>query len=120
MSHSGQLALYAFSDAGAVGVDVEVIRRPIDEVAIAARMLGQDEAERLQALDVESRQQEFLRAWARHEAELKCLGVGVGGDEAQHAQRKPLVLDLELGFSAGAAVATEHRARELRCWDWPQ
>jgi 4'-phosphopantetheinyl transferase len=122
MSHSGQLALYAFSDAGAVGVDVEVVRRPIDEVAIAARMLGKGEADRLQTLDPDSRRREFLRAWARHEAELKCLGVGVGGDDAQaeHAERKPSVLDLELGSSAGAAVATEHDAHELRCWDWPQ
>ena len=51
MSHSGRLALYAFSDAGAVGVDVEVARRPIDELAIAARTLGATEAQRLEALD---------------------------------------------------------------------
>ena len=78
MSHSGELALYAFSDAGAVGVDVEVARRPVDEVAIAARMLGVGVARRLQALDPATRRREFLRAWAGHEAELKCLGVGIG------------------------------------------
>src|SRR5580700_8962058 len=50
MSHSGQLALYAFSRAGAVGVDVEVGRRPIDEVAVAARALGTATAERLRTL----------------------------------------------------------------------
>lgn len=119
MSHSGELALYAFSDAGAVGVDVELARRPVDEVAIAARMLGEDVAQRLQALDPATRQREFLRAWARHEAELKCLGVGIGDAGAERTGHRPWVEELELGPTAGAAVATERRARELLCWDWP-
>ena len=119
MSHSGELALYAFSDAGAVGVDVELARRPVDEVAIAARMLGEDVAQRLQALDPATRQREFLRAWARHEAELKCLGVGIGEAGAERSGHRPWVEELELGPTAGAAVATERRTRELLCWDWP-
>jgi 4'-phosphopantetheinyl transferase len=117
MSHSGHWALYAFSAAGAVGVDIEMTRRAVDAVAIAARMLGAEQAQRLQALDPASRQQEFIRAWARHEAELKCLGVGIGGGDAS-ASPRPWVVQLELGFDAGAAVASERRALELRCWDW--
>jgi 4'-phosphopantetheinyl transferase len=118
MSHSGELALYAFSAAGAVGVDVEVARRPIDEVALAARTLGEATARRLQALDPARRQQEFLQAWARHEAELKCLGVGIGGAGGKRGAYRPTVLELELGPKAAAAVASERPARELRCWDW--
>ncbi len=117
MSHSGQLALYAFSHAGEVGVDVEVARRPIDEVAIAARSLGAAEARRLQALGPESRRREFLRVWARYEAQLKCYGVGLGGDGADVAGRL-WVSELELGADAAAAVASELPARELRCWEW--
>jgi len=119
MSHSGGLALYAFSDAGAVGVDVEVARRPVDEVAIAARMLGEGVAQRLQTLDPATRRQEFLRTWAGHEAELKCLGAGIGEPGVAAAGHRPWVVELELGPSAGAAVATERQARELCCWDWP-
>jgi 4'-phosphopantetheinyl transferase len=119
LSHSGELALYAFSDAGAVGVDVELARRPVDEVAIAARMLGEGVAQRLQALDPATRQREFLRAWARYEAELKCLGVGIGEAGAEPAGHRPWVEELELGPTAGAAVAAERQARELLCWDWP-
>ncbi len=118
MSHSGRLALYAFSEVGAVGVDVEVARRPIDEVAIAARALGAAEARRLQALDPATRRREFLRAWARHEAELKCLGVGIGGADGAIAGRRPWIAQLELGPDVAAAVAAERPARELRCWDW--
>jgi 4'-phosphopantetheinyl transferase len=118
MSHSGQLALYAFSDAGAVGVDVERARRPIDEVAIAARMLGGAEARRLQTLEPPARRREFLRVWTRYEAELKCLGRGIGGADPVIDVNRPALTELELGPSAAAAVATEQPARELRCWDW--
>lgn len=118
LSHSGGLALYAFSDAGAVGVDVEVARRPIDELAIAARALGAAQARRLRALDPAARRREFLRAWARDEAELKCLGLGVGGAPADAGGRGLWVAELELGPGAAAAVAAERPARELRCWEW--
>jgi 4'-phosphopantetheinyl transferase len=119
MSHSGGLALYAFSDAGPVGVDVELARRAVDEVRIAARMLGEGVARSLQALDPAARRREFVRAWASHEAELKCLGVGIGEPGVAAAGHRPSVVELELGPSAGAAVATDRQARELCCWDWP-
>jgi 4'-phosphopantetheinyl transferase len=127
MSHSDGLALYAFSMAGEVGVDVEVARRPVDAVAIAARMLGPAQAQRLQALDPTLRQREFLRAWVCYEAELKCLGVGIGASPAGTTEHEPWVVEIELGPSteldpdaaaAVAAVAAEQQARELRCWGW--
>ncbi len=118
MSHSDRLALYAFSEAGAVGVDVEVARRAVDEVAIAARMLGAAEARRLGELDPASRRGEFLRAWARHEAALKCLGVGIGGAASEPGGRSPWVAQLEVGPEAGAAVAAARSPSELCRWDW--
>jgi 4'-phosphopantetheinyl transferase len=118
LSHSGRMALYAFSAAGAVGVDVQLSRRPVDEIAIAARALGAAEARRLQALAPDARRQEFLRAWTRHEAELKCLGVGIGGADDALAGRKVWSVQLDVGPNAAAAVASERSAREVRCWDW--
>jgi 4'-phosphopantetheinyl transferase len=123
MSHSAQLALYAFSRAGAVGVDVEVGRRPIDEVAVAARALGMATANRLRTLEQPARSREFLAAWARHEAQLKCLGVGIGGagfgGSAGAGEDHGLwLVELEMGPDVAAAVAAEHPARELCCWDW--
>jgi 4'-phosphopantetheinyl transferase len=120
MSHSGSVALYAFSGAGEIGVDVEVARRTIDEVAVAHRTLGRPTAERLEGLDPDTRRREFLRAWARHEAALKCLGVGIGGTQADVGAAELWVVELELGHADTAgAVAVEGRARELRCWQWP-
>ncbi len=112
MSHSEELALYVFSRAGAVGVDVEVARRPVNEVALFTRMFGQAEAQRLQALDPDARRREFLRAWVRHEAELKCLGVGIGGTDAEQGAREPWIVDLDMGPRAAAAVAVESQPRD--------
>ncbi len=119
-SHSGSIALYAFTGAGEIGVDVEAARRTIDEVAVARRTLGCATAERLEGLDPDTRRREFLRAWARHEAALKCLGVGIGGTQADVGAAKLWVVELELGHAGTAgAVAAERRARELHCWQWP-
>jgi 4'-phosphopantetheinyl transferase len=123
MSHSGQLALYAFSRAGAVGIDVEVVRRPIDEVAVASRALGAATAERLRTLEQPARRREFLAAWARHEAQLKCLGVGIGGTRLSGSgdageDHGLWLVELEMEPDVAAAVAAEHPARELRRWDW--
>jgi 4'-phosphopantetheinyl transferase len=119
LSHSSHWALYAFSCTCAVGVDVEVARRPVDEVAIATRMLGAAVAQRLQVLDPHARRREFLRAWVRHEATLKCLGVGIAGAGAGDVNRRPWVAELELGVpDAAAAVAAAQPASELWCWEW--
>jgi 4'-phosphopantetheinyl transferase len=119
LSHSGQLALYAFTAAGAVGVDVEVARRPVNEVALARRTFGADEARRLEELDPDVREPEFRRLWVRHEAELKCRGSGFGGVPVSRATGEPWIAELELGPLAAAAVAVLGPARELRCWEWP-
>jgi 4'-phosphopantetheinyl transferase len=132
LSHSGPLALYAVTRTGPVGVDVEVARRPVDEVAITARVLGEAEARRLEELDPASREQAFLRAWVRHEAELKCLGVGIGESgrggslglgnretDTEGGDGRPWIADLQVGPRAAGAVAMAVAPEELRCWEWP-
>jgi 4'-phosphopantetheinyl transferase len=118
MSHSGGVAVYAFGAAGAVGVDVEVARRPVDELAIAARMFDPAQSKRLQELAPASRGEEFLRMWTCHEAELKCMGTGIG-QALGSGERRPWVRQLDVGPGAAAAVASERAAAELRCWEWP-
>jgi 4'-phosphopantetheinyl transferase len=118
LSHSGELALYAFSRAGDVGVDVEVARRPINEVAIAERTLGAAEAARLRDLDPATRRREFLRAWTRHEAELKCLGLGIGAADGVTEGSRPWVVEVAVDPGVVGAVAAERPMRELHRWDW--
>ena len=118
VSHSGQIALYAFSEAGAVGVDVELAGRPINEIAVAARAFGAAEARRLEALAPALRSRAFLQAWVRYEAAMKCRGTGIGGAAPDPLEGEPWIVELETGPGAAGAVAAEHPARELRCWAW--
>ena len=117
MSHSQQLALYAFAEAGPIGVDVEVARRAIDEVALAARAFGPAEARRLEGLVPAVRAHEFLRAWVTREAQLKCRGTGIGGAPAGASGTELWSAQLEVGPGAAAAVALSEAPSELRCWE---
>ena len=101
-----------------MGVDVEVARRPIDEVAIATRTFGPAEARRLEGLQPDLREREFLRAWVRAEAELKCRGTGIGGVSADANGRESWIAELDVGPRAAAAVALEQPPHELRCFQW--
>jgi len=119
LSHSGDLALYAFSRTTAVGVDIEIARGARDEVALAARVFGEAHARRLAALAPAAREREFLRGWVKHEAALKCQGVGLGASDAQRAGERDLwIAELDGGPRGAAAVAAEQPPRELHCWDW--
>ena len=123
LSHSGPLALYAFSQAGSVGVDVQSTRaRRANEPAIAARALGAQEGRRLAGLRPPEREPEFLRAWARVEATLKCAGAGLwargranGGAARRSHGRQPWVIELAVGGRAAAALAVQTRPQEVRC-----
>jgi 4'-phosphopantetheinyl transferase len=118
LSHSGDLALYAVSGAAAVGIDVETSRRHVDELGIAARVLGDAAAERLRALDPEARTREFLRAWVAHEAAVKCRGSGIGRGSGEPAAAGLWTAELDVGPGAAAAVAVDDVSTELRLWEW--
>lgn len=118
MSHSGGLALYAVTLGREAGVDVEVPRQ-VDELALAARVLGREQARRLASIeDPVSRAQEFTRAWVAHEAAMKCLGIGLVKSRGVLPRDKLWTTHLNIGPSATAAIAVEGGQSELRSWDW--
>jgi len=117
LSHSGHLALYAITNARAVGVDLEILGRSHNTLALAARAFGAAEARRLAQLAPLSRELEFLRLWTRHEAVQKCRGTGIGARRAPGGQ-EPWNVELEVGTQAAAAVASDGAPDELRCLDW--
>ncbi len=121
LSHSGAVALYAISPSEEVGVDVELQRGTTDVMAIAARTFDPQEVAQLQALEVQERADAFLRAWVRHEAELKRLGIGLLRSDLPAAGRTahPWIANLDVGPGAAAAVALQSAPSELRCWTWP-
>ena len=77
VSHSENLAVYAFSSGREVGVDVEVIRELRDADGIAARFFSRREYAAYLALDLRDRPLGFLNCWTRKEAFIKGLGDGL-------------------------------------------
>ncbi|HLB21232.1 MAG TPA: 4'-phosphopantetheinyl transferase superfamily protein [Solirubrobacteraceae bacterium] len=141
LSHSRNLALYACSSHAPVGVDVQALRdgrrrTGVDHVALARSAFGEREARRLSLVSPARREWEFLRAWTRHEAELKRLGrgigIGAGGDDGAGDQpdrdgaaarpaepcRPSWVVELDVGRRAVAALALHGEPSELQQWSW--
>jgi 4'-phosphopantetheinyl transferase len=121
LAHSAGVALCAVAAGREVGVDVEVPRRRRDELAIARAAFGAAEAERLAALEGPARERAFLRAWVRHEAALKCRGVGLTGVGQPTPEPAPWLLDLELEEPPGAAAAlavADGPPGAVRRWRW--
>jgi 4'-phosphopantetheinyl transferase len=76
-SHSGQMALYAFTVGCELGIDVEQLRKLDDAESIAARFFSTAEASELLSLTPEQRGPAFFRCWTRKEAYVKAVGDGL-------------------------------------------
>jgi 4'-phosphopantetheinyl transferase len=115
LSHSENVALLAVVAGREVGVDVERITAERDPVALAEKGLGPEGAAAVRAAPESERARVFHRRWAEHEARLKCLGVGLGGEEPQDTGGLT-VQQLDLGPDFAASVAVSGDLAPLRCW----
>lgn len=94
LSHSGDLVLVAVSGEFEVGVDVERVRP--------------------------KRGEGFYRRWARHEARVKCLGLGLL--RAREVDLAPVavgMVEVGTGYVAAAAVSAPNLP-PLRGWTFVQ
>lgn len=116
LSHSAGLALVAVADRE-VGIDLEAICPGRDLLALAERALPPEDAAAVGAADPAERPAIFYPAWARHEARLKCLGVGLRATPPR-AQVAVEDVDVVPGYAAAVAVAGDEvgpiRCRSLR------
>ena len=126
LSHSGQLAMYAFTRDCALGIDVEHVRPVADLQAIAARFFAPAEAAELLELPATpQRERAFFSCWTRKEAYVKAIGTGlstpldsfrvtlrpgepprlaaVGGDPAALAGRRLHAFEPAAGYVAALA-----------------
>jgi 4'-phosphopantetheinyl transferase len=76
-SHSGQIAVYAFTVGCELGVDVEQLRELDESESISARFFSAEEAAELLSLKPEDRVLAFFRCWTRKEAYVKAIGEGL-------------------------------------------
>src|SRR5271157_4761942 len=77
LSHSGGVALFAFTRQRALGIDVEQVRRDFDVEAIARRFFSPHEQEQLAAFSGDAKFEAFFRCWTRKEAYIKATGEGL-------------------------------------------
>ncbi len=77
LSHSGEIAAYAFSLEQEIGIDVETIREVENADNIAARFFSDHENEVYNSLDPIDKPVAFLNCWTRKEAFIKACGDGL-------------------------------------------
>jgi 4'-phosphopantetheinyl transferase len=77
VSHSEDIAVYAFSMGREIGIDVEAVRTINDADAIAARFFSPRENEAYLALDLRDKTRGFFNCWTRKEAFIKAHGDGL-------------------------------------------
>jgi 4'-phosphopantetheinyl transferase len=77
ISHSCDLALFAFTLKHPIGVDIEFIRDDFDFIPIAQRFFSAKENLDLLALPTDQQLQAFFNCWSRKEAFIKAVGTGV-------------------------------------------
>lgn len=77
VSHSGDLALLAFSRDHIVGVDLESYREKLEIEKIARRYFSPAETQTLVDLPAHKQEEAFYRCWTRKEAYIKAKGDGM-------------------------------------------
>ncbi len=138
LSHSADLALYAFTWQRHVGVDVEYMRTPLDYDAIAQYSFSPSERAALLTLPLTEKHEAFYRCWARKEAYIKARGMGLSlpldlfdvallpgepaallqsREDPHEAQRWSMRHLVPAPDYAGALVA-EGTDWQVRCWEW--
>jgi 4'-phosphopantetheinyl transferase len=77
LSHSQNLAMYAFVLDRDVGVDLEMIRAEVANERVAENFFSRWEVETLRALPPELQVEAFFNCWTRKEAYVKARGQGL-------------------------------------------
>jgi 4'-phosphopantetheinyl transferase len=139
LSHSVDLALYAFSWQRHLGVDVEYMRTDIAYDELAQHSFSPSEQTALLHLPAEQKHQAFYNCWTRKEAYIKARGMGLSlpldlfdvellpgkptallhsREQSEEVSRWSMRELLPEAGYAGALVVEGH-GWQLHCWRWP-
>jgi hypothetical protein len=116
VAHSDGLALMAFTRAGDLGVDVELIRDVPEWEQLAATWFSPHDVARLAGTRPELRRTEFFRLWTRTEAALKATGEGLGALPCPMPNVEVFSLHLKPGFAAALASSYPGECATLHLW----
>ena len=138
VSHSGGLALLAFTRGRELGVDLERVRPVPEAESIAESYFSPRESAELARLPPAERPPAFFRCWTRKEAFIKATGDGLSHPldafDVTFAPGEParlLRVDGEPGEAArwwmeglepaegfASALVVDGRPARLACWKW--
>ncbi len=138
VSHSQDLALYAFAYNRQVGIDVEYKRADVNYEALAKVSFSPNEQASLHSLPYDLKQEAFFNCWTRKEAYIKARGKGFSiptdifdvsflpGEPAALLQNREdrreitrwSLQELEPGTGYAGALAVEGVGWRLHCWQW--
>jgi 4'-phosphopantetheinyl transferase len=138
VSHSGNMALYAFTHTRQIGVDIEYLREVSDIRQIVQRFFSPHEQAEWLRLPVGQQTAGFFNCWTRKEAYIKARGQGLSLPLAQFdvslTPNRPARLladrhyqdlanwsleSLEPGPGYVGALVVEAPSSPLHCWHWP-
>jgi 4'-phosphopantetheinyl transferase len=135
LSHSQNLALFAFARDREVGIDVEAIRPMPDAAGIARRYFSPRENAEFKKIVPELKLEAFFNCWTRKEAFVKATGEGLerrlDSFDVSLAPGEPARLlatgeptgawslhDLAPAPGFRAAVAAAGEDWTIHCWRW--
>jgi 4'-phosphopantetheinyl transferase len=113
LSHSEDLAVYAFSSRLRVGVDIERVRPLAEMDTIVGNFFSPVDQQSFGALDPAIRNESFFRYWTRREAFVKAMALGIAASpEDLHVSgtnryRDWSVRDIAVGAGFAGAIAAE-------------
>ncbi|HLX41312.1 MAG TPA: 4'-phosphopantetheinyl transferase superfamily protein [Ktedonobacteraceae bacterium] len=77
LSHSHELAAYAFTAIGEVGIDIEYTQTHVEYEELAKHSFSPYESAVLHDLPESMKQEAFFNCWTRKEAYIKARGMGL-------------------------------------------
>lgn len=126
LSHSTEVALFAFARNHELGVDIERIRDIAGMETIVERFFSANEKSFIRALAPDKRRDAFFYCWTRKEAYVKALGEGLSRPfdsfavaPVQGEEMSPWsIKTLSLARGHAGALAVNSKNCTLRCFKW--
>jgi 4'-phosphopantetheinyl transferase len=138
ISHSQNIALFAFTKKFNIGVDVEFVNPDIEVKDIATNFFSANERMNLLALPEQEQTLAFFNCWTRKEAFIKAVGEGLSfpldkfevslepGKPAQvlathwqpEAVSKWSIYSLSPKANFVGSLAIEGIVEGVKCWNW--
>ena len=138
ISHSQNMALFAFSKKHNVGVDVEFLNPNIQVKDIAINFFSRNEIRKLLSLPDQQKPLGFFNCWTRKEAFIKAVGAGLSfpldkfevsmepdkpakllaTDWDPNAASKWSIYSISLGSNFVGSLAIEGLVDKVKLWNW--